>query len=80
MGRRITSHQVGKVNETMNSTTAKDQEVWNNGFDYFFEWKEEQKLSSLEKRPSLKVWMDGFVAASGYCEHLLKEARGENNV
>jgi hypothetical protein len=60
----------------MNKEISQDQTAWNNGFDYFFERKEEQKLTLVGELIFGTVWQSGFIAASNYCEHLLKEARG----
>lgn len=59
----------------MNKPKTDEQTVWNNGFDFFFERKEEQKLSFLGGILFSTVWQSGFIAASNYCEHLLTEAR-----
>ena len=59
----------------MNKPTTADQSAWNMGFDYFFERKEEQKLTFLGETLFAPVWMNGFIAASNYCEHLLIAAK-----
>ena len=63
----------------MNKSPAKDQDVWNNGFDYFFERKEEQTIPHDIEAPLLYHWTMGFISASNYCEHLLKEAKRGTN-
>lgn len=60
----------------MNREIASDQNAWNDGFDFFFERKEEQKLTFLGGILFSETWNSGFIAASNYCEHLLKEAKG----
>jgi hypothetical protein len=59
----------------MKEETIKYQDAWNAGFDYFFERRKE-----FYTLPPTLQWSRGFIAASNYCEHLLKEAKKKSDI
>ncbi len=51
----------------MKKISAKYEDVWNMGFDFFFE-KEEK--NALWNTPRATAWNAGFQTAAAYCERL----------
>ena len=64
----------------MKEIAVKEQDAWNRGFDFFFERKEELKLTPLGGILFSTEWNSGFIAASNYCEHLLKMAKKKTDI
>lgn len=64
----------------MTKETAQKEDIWNMGFDYFFERDMKNSLINVDARRNVLTWNKGFIAASNYCEHLLKEAKGKSDI